>query len=91
MHKVRFLPHNKEITVSDGESLIRAAMEAGAAANELENLREEMSMTRWATERPWKQGNKLPRTLLLNCRLDGEAYGGARAPIVRARWCKVGG
>jgi len=28
-HKVLFLPHNKEITVLDGERLIRAAMEAG--------------------------------------------------------------
>jgi len=33
MHKVRFLPHNKEITVPDGESLIRAAMEAGVHIN----------------------------------------------------------
>ncbi len=33
MHKVRFLPHNKEITVPDGENLIRAAMEAGVHIN----------------------------------------------------------
>jgi uncharacterized 2Fe-2S/4Fe-4S cluster protein (DUF4445 family) len=31
--KVRFLPHNKEITVSRGESLIRAAMNAGVHIN----------------------------------------------------------
>jgi len=28
-HKIKFLPHNKEITVMHGENLIRAAMEAG--------------------------------------------------------------
>jgi uncharacterized 2Fe-2S/4Fe-4S cluster protein (DUF4445 family) len=33
MHSVRFLPHNKEITVPDGENLIRAAMEAGVHIN----------------------------------------------------------
>ena len=33
MYKVRFLPHNKEITVPDGENLIRAAMEAGVHIN----------------------------------------------------------
>ncbi len=33
MHKVLFLPHNKEIRVKDGESLIRAAMEAGVHIN----------------------------------------------------------
>jgi len=32
-HKILFLPHNKEITVQDGESLIRAAMEAGVHIN----------------------------------------------------------
>ncbi len=32
-HKVLFLPHNKEITVQDGERLIRAAMEAGVHIN----------------------------------------------------------
>ena len=32
-HKVLFLPHNKEITVLDGERLIRAAMEAGVHIN----------------------------------------------------------
>jgi uncharacterized 2Fe-2S/4Fe-4S cluster protein (DUF4445 family) len=32
-YKIRFLPHNKEIAVSDGESLIRAAMEAGVHIN----------------------------------------------------------
>ncbi|MBU4388016.1 MAG: 2Fe-2S iron-sulfur cluster binding domain-containing protein, partial [Proteobacteria bacterium] len=33
VHKVLFLPHNKEIMVKDGESLIRAAMEAGVHIN----------------------------------------------------------
>jgi len=33
MHKVVFLPHNKEITVQDGENLLRAAMEAGVHIN----------------------------------------------------------
>ena len=32
-HKVKFLPHNKEITVMHGENLIRAAMEAGVHIN----------------------------------------------------------
>ena len=32
-HKVLFLPYNKEITVDDGESLIRAAMEASVHVN----------------------------------------------------------
>ncbi len=32
-HKVTFLPHNRTITVNDGESLIRAAMEAGVHVN----------------------------------------------------------
>ena len=32
-HKILFLPHNKEITVHDGENLIRAAMEAGVHIN----------------------------------------------------------
>ena len=31
--KVRFLPHNKEIAVKEGETLIRAAMEAGVHIN----------------------------------------------------------
>ena len=31
--KVRFLPHNKEIAVNEGETLIRAAMEAGVHVN----------------------------------------------------------
>jgi len=31
--KVRFLPHNKEIAVKEGETLIRAAMEAGVHVN----------------------------------------------------------
>ena len=31
--KVRFLPHNKEIAVNEGENLIRAAMEAGVHIN----------------------------------------------------------
>jgi uncharacterized 2Fe-2S/4Fe-4S cluster protein (DUF4445 family) len=33
MHKILFLPHNKEITVKHGENLIRAAMEAGVHIN----------------------------------------------------------
>ncbi len=32
-YKILFLPHNKEITVQDGESLIRAAMEVGVHIN----------------------------------------------------------
>ncbi len=32
-HKIKFLPHNKEITVMHGENLIRAAMEAGVYIN----------------------------------------------------------
>lgn len=32
-YKIRFLPHNKESVASDGESLIRAAMEAGVHIN----------------------------------------------------------
>ncbi len=32
-HKIRFLPHNREITVPDREILIRAAMEAGVHVN----------------------------------------------------------
>jgi uncharacterized 2Fe-2S/4Fe-4S cluster protein (DUF4445 family) len=32
-HTIQFLPHNKQITVHDGESLIRAAMEAGVHIN----------------------------------------------------------
>ncbi len=32
-HKIKFLPYNKEITVEDGENLIRAAMEAGVHIN----------------------------------------------------------
>lgn len=32
-HKIKFLPHNKEITVPDGEILIRTAMEAGVHVN----------------------------------------------------------
>ena len=32
-HKVTFLPHNKEVTVADGENLIRAAMAAGVHIN----------------------------------------------------------
>ena len=32
-HKILFLPHNKEITVQDGKSLIRAALEAGVHIN----------------------------------------------------------
>ncbi len=31
--KIRFLPHNKEIAVKEGETLIRAAMEAGVHIN----------------------------------------------------------
>ncbi|OQY58499.1 MAG: ferredoxin [Desulfobacteraceae bacterium 4572_88] len=33
MHKVRFLPHDQETMVQDGETLIRAAMEAGVHIN----------------------------------------------------------
>jgi len=33
MPKIKFLPHNKEINVADGEILIRAAMEAGVHVN----------------------------------------------------------
>lgn len=33
MPKIKFLPHNKEVTVDDGEILIRAAMEAGVHVN----------------------------------------------------------
>jgi uncharacterized 2Fe-2S/4Fe-4S cluster protein (DUF4445 family) len=33
MHTVRFLPHNKEIRVADGDYLIRAALEAGVHIN----------------------------------------------------------
>jgi uncharacterized 2Fe-2S/4Fe-4S cluster protein (DUF4445 family) len=32
-HRIKFLPHNKEITVMHGENLIRAAMEAGVHIN----------------------------------------------------------
>jgi uncharacterized 2Fe-2S/4Fe-4S cluster protein (DUF4445 family) len=32
-HKVVFLPHQKEVTVNEGENLIRAAMEAGVHVN----------------------------------------------------------
>ena len=32
-HKIKFLPHNKEITVMHGENLIRAALEAGVHIN----------------------------------------------------------
>ncbi|MGD9335057.1 MAG: ASKHA domain-containing protein [Desulfobacterales bacterium] len=32
-HKIKFLPHNKEIIVAHGENLIRAAMEAGVHIN----------------------------------------------------------
>ncbi len=32
-YKVTFLPHNKEVKVADGETLIRAAMEAGVHIN----------------------------------------------------------
>ncbi|MCF8139156.1 MAG: ASKHA domain-containing protein [Desulfotignum sp.] len=32
-HTIQFLPHNKQITVADKESLIRAAMEAGVHIN----------------------------------------------------------
>ncbi len=32
-HKVKFLPHDEEIVVPDGENLIRAAMEAGVHVN----------------------------------------------------------
>ncbi len=33
MHKITFLPHNQEIEIKEGESLIRAAMEAGVHIN----------------------------------------------------------
>ncbi|MBF0225111.1 MAG: DUF4445 domain-containing protein [Desulfobacterales bacterium] len=33
MHKILFLPHNKEIFVKDGESIIRAALNAGVHIN----------------------------------------------------------
>jgi uncharacterized 2Fe-2S/4Fe-4S cluster protein (DUF4445 family) len=33
MHRIRFLPHDKEIAFPDGESLIYAAMEAGVHVN----------------------------------------------------------
>jgi len=33
MHKIIFLPHNKQIRVGKGENLIRAAMEAGVHVN----------------------------------------------------------
>ena len=32
-HTIKFLPHNREMKVNDGESLIRAAMEAGVHIN----------------------------------------------------------
>ena len=32
-HRIQFLPHNREITVNDGENLIRAAMDAGVHIN----------------------------------------------------------
>lgn len=32
-HKVMFLPHNREITIAEGETLIRGAMEAGVHVN----------------------------------------------------------
>ncbi|GAB6906629.1 Ferredoxin [Desulfosarcina cetonica] len=32
-HRITFLPHNREITVNDGETLIRAAMDAGIHIN----------------------------------------------------------
>jgi ferredoxin len=32
-HTIAFLPHQKKITVADGENLIRAAMEAGVHIN----------------------------------------------------------
>jgi uncharacterized 2Fe-2S/4Fe-4S cluster protein (DUF4445 family) len=32
-HTIKFLPHNREIKVNDGENLIRAAMEAGVHIN----------------------------------------------------------
>ena len=32
-HKIIFKPHNREIKVADGESLIRAAMETGVHIN----------------------------------------------------------
>ncbi len=33
MHKITFLPHNKQISIPDGESIIRAAMAAGVHVN----------------------------------------------------------
>ena len=33
MFRIRFLPHNKEISVAEGQALIRAAMEAGVHVN----------------------------------------------------------
>ncbi|MBU1571451.1 MAG: DUF4445 domain-containing protein, partial [Proteobacteria bacterium] len=33
MHKVMFYPHNKSVTVGDGENLLRVAMEAGVHVN----------------------------------------------------------
>jgi uncharacterized 2Fe-2S/4Fe-4S cluster protein (DUF4445 family) len=33
MYRIRFLPHNKEISVAEGQPLIRAAMEAGVHVN----------------------------------------------------------
>ncbi len=33
MHQILFLPHKKKVTVADGESLIRAALEAGVHIN----------------------------------------------------------
>ena len=33
MYRIQFLPHNKEISVAEGEPLIRAAMEAGVHVN----------------------------------------------------------
>ena len=32
-HTIKFLPHNREITVNDGENLIRAAMDVGVHIN----------------------------------------------------------
>ena len=32
-HKVKFFPHEKEVAVEDGETLIRAAMDAGVDIN----------------------------------------------------------
>ena len=33
MYRIRFLPHNKEISVAEGKPLIRAAMDAGVHVN----------------------------------------------------------